>query len=691
VRVKRARITRWTKEWKEDGRTLAFFSGRRCHTLCAWKHTSAALRFGPLSHSSSAHLYIYVSTYTHREPPHLLSSSSPCRGATSHRDHHHAPLVLMNAADAAHLRCLAGLAPSAFFPPEPHHRHRDHENHLCRLVRAEDPLVSHVASSILLKALRLAAPGSSKGCLTEVLSPYPSSSGPAKFERRRLTNALEACRRVVEEVCCPEVDPELRGEEGEGEEEEGGAGSFTCKATKAYVQQVVARALPGWQEAALQSYVASAAAVQGIDAEEEEDVELPLVWVVKVGLVLRRSYYEVEEDDEEQEQVVEEEVERDLANTLLLLCQACWGTIERVGIGGVEARRQVLELALALLREVEGDAQNDDHKEDGEEREKAEKEVIEGLMTLVCCATAHLNSTRKRQRDDEEEEEAETPSRRAAAAAAAVAACSLVRPLRESDLFNTRMALWTKLTRRVVQRRNGAATAAAGAATASAAKDSSSTSSAEEWEFLLLRLLQSPLCQAHFGVPQAGGEGGGGGGEQGHERESQRRLLLVEQLAEDDSKLMGVLHDLLLIHWGLRMHPLSSNERGRFLPPFLAASDPPALLSALLEKLPDGSAEQLFLDFLLSNETCALEYMVRITKFIAWRQHNQHQRPQQQQQQQQQVQEQEQQQIVRAFLQRLCQRLESLAKKHLLLFDPSALLARLQQLQEAPHTFITQR
>eukprot|EP00624_Nannochloropsis_granulata_P002671 evm.model.NODE_23451_length_8767_cov_19.713015.1 len=64
----------------------------------------------------------------------------------------------MDEADAAHLRSLAALASAVFSPPEPHDRQKKNRAHLCRLVRSEDPLISHVATGILLKALRDAKP-----------------------------------------------------------------------------------------------------------------------------------------------------------------------------------------------------------------------------------------------------------------------------------------------------------------------------------------------------------------------------------------------------------------------------------------------------------------------------------------------------------------------------------------------------
>ncbi len=466
----------------------------------------------------------------------------------------------------------------------------DHQRQLVAQLRSHDPLASHVATSLLLQALRQAPPDADPSwVVAHAMSPPPP--GPAAVtpdaQRQSLTNALEACRRLLEALCCPERDPELQSE----------AAVRTSGAVQALVRRTAAQALPDWQAAATDMY----AALSEAEVDENER-ELPLVWVVKLARALKRSYEEEDEEDQEAG-AVEAEKRRVVEAQMLTLCQACW----IISTKGVECRREILGLALDLLRDVD-------------QEEKQETTVLRALASL--CSHEDDNDTAD---GTVQGSPSSAPSR-----------CSLVRPAQANELWPHRLALWSTLARRVVER---------------------GSEDADSSPYLAL-LMQTPLSRAHF---LRGPEGG--------------TKLLVERLADQDDLLVSVLHDLLVVHWGLRMlpPPRTAADKGlssSLLPAFLLGTDPSALFSCLLERLPNASAEQVFLEFLVSNETCALLYLTRLAKFIAW----------QQQQQQQGTCNSPHTEAVTAFLLGLGQRVQSMASKNLFPYDAAPLLARLQQL-----------
>ncbi|TFJ81347.1 hypothetical protein NSK_007308 [Nannochloropsis salina CCMP1776] len=539
----------------------------------------------------------------------------------------------MDSRNVADLRWLARLFPSALSSiDENQEKHRV----LCliALLQSADPLVGHTATSLLVEARWQAKSGSCKALVLDALWHLPDQDRWAALERKRLTNLLEAYRRIVEEVCCGHGDRE-QGLEAPNERK----ATATCRKDKAagdYVRRVVTQALPTLHEAAVQSFTASVTQDGGL----RDEAELPLVWVSRLGSTLLQSY-ETEgntgynDNHDAQEPFTNRksayEVEKRKLNKLLAsLCQRCWVATEGVAYA-LESRRHLLELALLLLHSVSAS---------GAENVDALKEECQTVEYLIGLCDAHWHNIEVSECDKQEAREGK-PS-----------ACSLVRPVRPSDLFVSSMALWTGCVKHVVlgrKRCNG---------------------SLPEWEALSLRLLGSPFCRNHvFALTQEG-----------------HRRALVSCLAEYDDKLMSVLRDMLLVHWSLSILREAPSEGKRLVDSFLAASEPIALLHTLLDRLPNESAEQLFLEFFLSDETCALEYSLSLAKFMIWQQQERreawrhgesssfkksgvrHKSPEA---------------TVRAFLQRLRQRLEDWAAKRLFPFDPAVLVARLRRLEHS--------
>lgn len=199
--------------------------------------------------------------------------------------------------------------------------------------------------------------------------------------------------------------------------------------------------------------------------------------------------------------------------------------------------------------------------------------------------------------------EAEEPE---PAAGDGAGACSLVRTPRSSDLLPYRLALLAKLLRRAAE-------------AASQEKPAGFRYWPSDGSWMdLFELLHCPLRQRFVVAERA---------HQEEEAASEGGVSspLISALLDHDDLLFAALTDLQCACVTLLTHPPALHAR--MFPPetdvaeaeavlrgFQRAAFPPRLFAALLEAVD----EELFLDYLISNETAALEYVTRTAKFLVW-------------------------------------------------------------------------
>lgn len=517
---------------------------------------------------------------------------------------------------------------------------------LITFLQSPDPLTSHIATSLLLAALRQSEQYEvvpDKTWLAKLFT-FPPITPPCrptanKRQKKALTNTLEAARRVIEALYSSTVDPELRPLQQQ--RQEGNPSSIHDARVRKCARTAIAdSALPDLHEAVVHCYdYRWLLGLEGEGYKEEEEAELPLVWLIKLGRVLRRSYQEDDEDNGERE-------ENEMQKLEIILLQMCHAA-HRATRGGVESRREALQLALEMLNDLQVE---------GTEAQKKRTILILTSLTSVCC---YENS------DKEGGEEHPASS-----------SCSLVRKPQLSDLWPHRLYLWSRLLK--------------------LAEEEKGWIFKVEWPvpgMLEGKLIdESHVCWFHF----LDGEKG--------------RRLLMERLVDHDDILMGVLNNLVVIHC-IFSNAFSSGQRSCSCddPLFLIVpgTEPQLLLATFLELLPEESAEQVFLDFLISNETCALEYLLRLTKYMVACQDRQQRDKQKQQSEIEEEQQGEREEgggtgsttttsripmtipppsasasaAVTEFLFALGQRLQGMQSASLFPYDITPLLTRIQQLQ----------
>lgn len=187
--------------------------------------------------------------------------------------------------------------------------------------------------------------------------------------------------------------------------------------------------------------------------------------------------------------------------------------------------------------------------------------------------------------------------------------CSLVRKPRSSDLLPYRLAFLAKLLRRVVE-------------TACETRGVLGWPLSSAW-WDLLSLVKCPL-RVRFMTAGRSHEK-----ECGDEEEVSSGGVsspLISALLDHDDLLFGTLTDLQCACVALLTNP--PTLRPRMFPPdevdideaqaalreFQWTTFPPVVFASLLQAVD----EELFIDYLISNETSALEYVTRAVKFLVW-------------------------------------------------------------------------
>jgi hypothetical protein len=313
--------------------------------------------------------------------------------------------------------------------------------------------------------------------------------------------------------------------------------------------------------------------------EEEEALELALTWVLKLGqeLLGRRCSC----------------LTMELPNALAAFCQEAWAATGRRAVswglhascsGLVTARRHTLELGLALC-EVEVEVETDDAGDGA----AAAALSWDGLALLTRCLLEEPPADIAEAAEEQDEESSDDAER-----------CSLMLTPHSRDLLPYRLALLGKTLWRVGER------------ALAAAKSGAAADAARAWE-RLAALLRCPLrLQYMAAAPGAGGD---------HGRAVSSPL--VAALLDHDDLLLGTLNDLqrltiaLLTAAGPHASPLPHGgdpEEHALLAGFVQAMSPPVLFASLLEVVDEG----LLLEYLVSNETRALEYVMRSAKFLLW-------------------------------------------------------------------------
>lgn len=302
----------------------------------------------------------------------------------------------------------------------------------------------------------------------------------------------------------------------------------------------------------------------GVERGEEGDVELALAWILKLGRELHRSSHFA---------AAEAPVTPD---SLAALCREAWVMAGRRAVarglpascsGMVAARQQILELALTLLEAEEGD----------EDASLSWTGLVLVSQGLVEGDPADI--------PEEAETEPGPPTRDDGEAT-----CSLVREPRSTDLLPYRLALLAACLRRVGEL---------------AQSDSGEGSGNGAWA-RLTALLRCPLRMCYMA----------GRKEEEEEEEGSLSSPLVAALLTHDDLLLTALNDLQRLGIALlttRSTAAAAALTGRsghdaaLLRDFIRANSPIVLLAGLLEVVD----QELLLEYLVSNETRALEYCMR--------------------------------------------------------------------------------
>lgn len=187
--------------------------------------------------------------------------------------------------------------------------------------------------------------------------------------------------------------------------------------------------------------------------------------------------------------------------------------------------------------------------------------------------------------------------------------CSLVRKPRSSDLLPYRLAFLAKLLRRV-------------------AETACATKGVLGWPRnpALWDLLSLVRCPLRVRFMTAGLSHEEEGGDEEEVRTGVVSSPLISALFDHDDLLLGTLNDLqcacvalLTDPTPLRPHMFPPNEidideAKAALRAFQRTTFPPLVFASLLQAVD----EEVFLDYLISNETSALEYVTRAVKFLVW-------------------------------------------------------------------------